>query len=60
MYWVPEDLGRHPGKEIGTCSLAMMNILTSYASVCAASVLDNDRFVSRSCFKSASRLSNAS
>ena len=60
MYWVKDDLGRHPGKEIGTCSLAMMVTLTSYASMCAASVLDNDGFVSRSCFKSASRLSSAS
>ena len=55
MYWVLYDLGRHPGKEIGTCSLAMMGTLTSYASVYVASVLDSGGFVSRSCFKSANR-----
>ena len=60
MCWVPDDLGRHPGKEIGTCSLAMMKTLTSYASTCVTSVLDNAGLISRSRFKSASRLSSAS
>ena len=54
-----DDWGKRPGKEIETHSLAMIETVTSCASTCASSVLDNAGFVSRSCFKSASRSSSA-
>jgi len=60
MYRMMDEVGRHPGKEIGTFSRAMIDTLTSYASTYAASVLDNAGFVFRICFKSASRFSSAS
>ena len=59
MYQTADDLGKCPGKEIETYSLAMIDTVTSCASTCAASALDNAGFVSRSCFKSKSRSSSA-
>ena len=59
MYRMADDLGKRPGKENETRSLAMIDTVTSFASTCAASVLDNTGFVSRSCFKSASRSSSS-
>ena len=59
MYQMVDDLGKHPGKENETYSLAMIDTVTSCPPACAASVLDNATFVSRSCFKSASRSSSA-
>jgi hypothetical protein len=56
MYRMADDLGRPPGKEITTSSLAMIVTLTSHASTCAASVLDKAGFVFRSCFKSSGQL----
>ena len=60
MYRLADELGKHPGKEIGACSLAITDTLTWYTSTCAASVFDNVGFVSRSCFKSARRSETAS
>ena len=60
MYQMADDLGRRPGKGIGTCSVAMIDMPTSYASTCAASVHDNAGFVFRSCFKSVSCFSSVS
>ena len=58
MYRMVDDLEKRPGKEFETYSLAMIDIFTSCASTCAASVLDNAGFVSRSCFKSVIRSSS--
>jgi len=59
MYRMVDDLGKRPEKEIETCSLAMIDTVTSCSSTCAPSVLDNAGPVSRSCFKSTSRSSSA-
>ena len=60
MYRMVDEVGRHPGKEIGTFSRVMIDSLTSYAATYAASALGKARFVFRICFKSTSRFSSAS
>ena len=60
MYRMVDEVGRHPGKGIKTCSPAMIDTLTSYAPTYVASALDDAGFVFRSCFKSASRFSSVS
>ena len=60
MHQMADDVGKQTGKEIRICSLAIIDILTSYASTCAASVLGNAGSVFRSCFRSASCFSSAS